>query len=85
MNLERFGEELDELYARTKADLGERDVKYIRRVIRFQRLPGIDNASDARSSADQVLCGRHPWPLNLKGTKSFRPTMAGKHLIYFLS
>lgn len=37
MNLEAFGAELDELYARTKADLGDRDVRYIRRVMRFQR------------------------------------------------
>jgi NADPH-dependent stearoyl-CoA 9-desaturase len=37
MNFEEFGRELDELYARTKADLGQRDVQYIRRVIRWQR------------------------------------------------
>ena len=37
MNFEAFGHELDELYARTKADLGERDVRYIRKVIRVQR------------------------------------------------
>jgi fatty acid desaturase len=36
-NLAEFGAELDELYVRTKADLGERDVRYIRRVIRAQR------------------------------------------------
>jgi NADPH-dependent stearoyl-CoA 9-desaturase len=36
-DLDAFGAELDELYARTKADLGERDVRYIRRVIRVQR------------------------------------------------
>jgi len=37
IDFEEFGRELDELYARTKADLGERDTKYIRRVIRWQR------------------------------------------------
>ncbi len=35
--LEAFGAELDALVLRTKADLGERDVRYIRRVIRVQR------------------------------------------------
>lgn len=37
MNFEAFGAELDELYASTKADVGERDIRYIRRVIRWQR------------------------------------------------
>jgi len=36
-DLEAFGAELDDLLVRTKADLGERDVSYIRRVIRVQR------------------------------------------------
>jgi len=35
--LAAFGRELDELLQRTKADLGERDARYIRRVIRVQR------------------------------------------------
>lgn len=35
--LEAFGRELDELLRRTKADLGERDVRYVRRVVRVQR------------------------------------------------
>jgi NADPH-dependent stearoyl-CoA 9-desaturase len=35
--LEAFGAELDALMARTKTDLGERDVRYMRRVIRVQR------------------------------------------------
>jgi fatty acid desaturase len=35
--IEAFGAELDELLLRTKRDLGERDVRYIRRVIRVQR------------------------------------------------
>jgi len=35
--MEAFGAELDALAARTRADLGERDVRYIRRVIRVQR------------------------------------------------
>lgn len=34
---EAFGRELDALLARTKADLGERDLRYIRRVVRVQR------------------------------------------------
>jgi linoleoyl-CoA desaturase len=36
-SLEAFGAEIDALYQRTKQDLGERDVRYIRRVIRVQR------------------------------------------------
>ncbi len=35
--LDAFGAELDDLLRRTKADLGERDVRYIRRVVRVQR------------------------------------------------
>jgi fatty acid desaturase len=35
--LERFGEELDEIRRRVLADRGERDANYIRRVIRAQR------------------------------------------------
>jgi NADPH-dependent stearoyl-CoA 9-desaturase len=37
IDCESFGAELDELYTRTRADLGERDVRYIRKVIRMQR------------------------------------------------
>ena len=35
--LEAFGAEIDALLTRTKADLGERDTRYIRRVVRVQR------------------------------------------------
>jgi linoleoyl-CoA desaturase len=35
--LEAFGAEIDALYQRTKRELGERDVRYIRRVIHIQR------------------------------------------------
>jgi fatty acid desaturase len=35
--LEAFGAELDALLVRTKADLGERDARYIRRAVRLQR------------------------------------------------
>lgn len=35
--IEAFGAELDALLERTRRDLGERDVRYIRRVIRIQR------------------------------------------------
>lgn len=35
--IDRFGEELDAIRQRVLADRGERDVNYIRRVIRAQR------------------------------------------------
>jgi linoleoyl-CoA desaturase len=37
VELEAFGAELDDLLRRTKEDLGERDLRYIRRVVRVQR------------------------------------------------
>jgi len=40
-DLERFGAELDELRARTVATLGERDARYIRRVVKAVRYTGI--------------------------------------------
>lgn len=39
--IEAFGRELDALYERERADLGEQDVRYLRKVMRTQRLAGI--------------------------------------------
>ena len=39
--LEAFGAELDGIRARVVADLGERDAKYIRRMMRIQRAEGL--------------------------------------------
>jgi len=36
-SLEQIGRELDEIYDSTMADLGERDERYIKRLIRTQR------------------------------------------------
>lgn len=53
-DLQAFGRELDELLQRTRADLGERDVRYVRRVIRLQR--GLELAG-------RVLLQASPWVL----------------------
>ncbi len=63
MDLEAFGADIDALLARTRADLGERDVRYIRRVIRVQR--GLDVAGRALLFAS-VLPGA--WPAWIAGT-----------------
>ncbi len=39
--LRRFGEELDQLRARTAASLGERDARYIRRIVKAVRYTGV--------------------------------------------